>query len=89
MIIPTKEEVIWALKNPETIEGAKILGSLSHHPKWSEAVLHRCPLCGYETTVTNICRNCPEAPLDPEMPETLPEERRHMAVPMYVVEKKL
>jgi len=22
-----------------------------------------CPKCGYETTVTNICRNCPETPI--------------------------
>lgn len=23
----------------------------------------KCPLCGYETTVTNVCRSCPKAPL--------------------------
>ncbi len=26
--------------------------------KWSESLLHKCPKCGYETTVTNVCRKC-------------------------------
>ena len=25
-----------------------------------------CPMCGYVTTVTNICRQCPEMPTDEE-----------------------
>jgi len=28
------------------------------------AELYRCPLCGYETSSTNVCRQCPETPAD-------------------------
>jgi len=27
----------------------------------------KCPKCGYETTVTNICRSCPETPADQKL----------------------
>lgn len=86
--IPSKEEIIWALKNVRegNYKANKIISSLTSHPKWQDNVLHRCPLCGYETTVTNIHRNCPEAPIDPNIDEKLPLDMRHMSVPMYVVE---
>ena len=25
--------------------------------------LFKCPLCGYKTNVTNVCRQCPKAPI--------------------------
>ena len=31
--------------------------------------LMQCPNCGYATTVTNICRNCPQLPADEPMSE--------------------
>jgi hypothetical protein len=43
---------------------------LSNDPKdldklWLSVM--RCPKCGYETTVTNICRSCPETPATEEL----------------------
>lgn len=73
-----KKEVIWALQHAdkgtlkEQMKAAKIIEVLSSHPRWSEPVKHRCPLCGYEN-VTNIHKDCPENPTE-------------HAVPMYVVE---
>lgn len=26
--------------------------------------VYKCPLCGYKTVVTNMCRECPETPAD-------------------------
>lgn len=34
---------------------------------WSEAGKHVCVMCGYVTSVTNICRNCKELPTETEM----------------------
>ena len=34
---------------------------------FDERVWHqefKCPLCGYKTTVTNVCRQCPMTPAD-------------------------
>jgi len=39
-------------------EGFERYKEITTHPRWHEAVLHRCPLCGYESDVTNICRRC-------------------------------
>lgn len=77
MPIPTPDEVfdamiiehLWELGpkkiSREKIEWAmQITGSLSGDPLWGVGhAVHKCPLCGYETTVTNICRNCPQAPI--------------------------
>mgnify|MGYP007042374431 CR=1 FL=1 len=72
---PSKEEVIWALKNPDTGRAMEITNRIATHPLWSSGkVLHRCPLCGYETSATNLHRYCPENPTE-------------HAVPMYVVGK--
>jgi len=78
--LPSKEQIIWALEHldsdklEEQVEASRILRVLSSHPKWSSGkVLHRCPLCGYETCATNVHRHCPENPTE-------------HAVPMYVVE---
>jgi hypothetical protein len=74
-----KKEIIWALQHTdkgtskEEMRASEIIGALSAHPKWSETVKHRCPLCGYVTSATNIHKDCPENPTD-------------HAVPMYVVE---
>ncbi len=80
--LPSKNEVIWALRHldsdsiEEMAKASNILRPLSAHPEWSSAkVLHRCPLCGYETTATNLHRYCPENPTE-------------HPVPMYVVEKR-
>lgn len=59
---PSKEEVIWALEHPDTERALDVNHRLTNHPDWSRSALCRCPLCGYETTVTNIHRSCPEAP---------------------------
>jgi hypothetical protein len=78
MLLMNKKEVIWALQHAdkgtlkEQMKAAKIIEVLSSHPRWSEPVKHRCPLCGYEN-VTNIHKDCPENPTE-------------HAVPMYVVE---
>ena len=39
-------------------EGSKKRKKIISHPKWGQQVLHRCPLCGYESTVTNVCHRC-------------------------------
>lgn len=39
-------------------EGHKKYQEITSHPKWRKPVPHRCPLCGYKSTVTNICRKC-------------------------------
>jgi len=82
-----KREIIDALLNPDLVISEEILRKLTLHPKWSEIVLHRCPLCGYETDATNVHRHCPRAPLDLNISNKAPEYMRHMAVPMYVVDK--
>jgi hypothetical protein len=74
-----KKEIIWALQHTdkgtsrEQKKAANIIGALSAHPKWSETVKHRCPLCGHEN-VTNIHNDCPKNPTE-------------HPVPMYVVEE--
>ncbi|HUW47268.1 MAG TPA: hypothetical protein VMW36_00805 [Patescibacteria group bacterium] len=77
-----KKEIIWALQHTdkgtskEQTRASKIIGALSAHPKWSETVRHRCPLCGYVTSATNIHKDCPQNPTE-------------HAVPMYVVEEEI
>lgn len=34
---------------------------------WSKSGKCVCVMCGYVTSVTNICRQCPEAPVDEEL----------------------
>ena len=71
MEIPSKEEVLWALSIAENAEDLRkqhdIFNRLTSHPDWSKSARCRCPLCGYESTVTNIHRRCPEAPLTVEL----------------------
>jgi hypothetical protein len=83
-----RQDIIWALQHRDKIKANDILRDLSSHPRWSETVLHRCPLCGYETDVTNIHRHCPKTPFDKTVSDKAPEYMRHMAVPMYVVDKE-
>jgi hypothetical protein len=100
-MIPTKEQVLKALNNEYDPESCMVLRELTNYPDWIKSLLHRCPLCGYETTVTNIHRSCPEAPATEEI--TMPKfcfdhDTRHSitvdgkihwtshkSVPMYVV----
>jgi len=73
--LPSKQEIIEALKNPDTFEACQTILCLIKHPKWSSAkVLHRCPLCGHYSTDTNVHRRCPENPTE-------------WPVPMYVAEE--
>jgi ribosome modulation factor len=45
-------------------EGDQLRRKITGHPRWSDAVLHVCPLCGYRTDATNVHRKCPKAPLE-------------------------
>jgi hypothetical protein len=101
MTLPTKEQVLKALINEDDPESWGILRELTNHKDWHNSVLCRCPLCGYETTVTNVHRNCPEAPATEEVVfpmycfehdtrhiVTINGENHwtiHKSVPMYVV----
>lgn len=67
MVVPTKEEVLYALNNENSVEALEVKRKLTDHPLWSAGkYITKCPLCGYETTVTNIHRTCPEAPVTEE-----------------------
>jgi len=79
--LPSRQQILWALQHldgdniEDMVKASDILRPLSCHPDWSSALVnHRCPLCGYETTATNVHRSCPDNPTE-------------HAVPMYVVEK--
>ena len=81
-----KKEIVWALQHTddgtstEKMKAAKIIGALSSHPKWSETVKHRCPLCGYEN-VTNIHNDCPKNPTQHPVPMFVVEEEIHRSIP--------
>lgn len=62
-MIPTRKQIIKALLDEDSLKSTLILRPLSASQKWGNgSSLCKCPLCGYETEVTNVHRNCPETP---------------------------
>lgn len=53
-----------------------------HLPMFRGRGWHKCPLCGYTTNATNIHRNCPVAPIDPDLPSNMMLGRRTKSLPM-------
>jgi len=50
-----------------------------------------CVMCGYSTTVTNICRECPELPADAELSMDMVPNGRicyHHETPHFIMKNK-